>query len=556
MSLKTWLAQGTGHTVLYSDDCASSDEKLVADILGDVSSSREGLLSGNAGFAQEAVSTVTALSSYAQERSEYDAEFVANSTRVIEVYAERLLENVSVAVPAVLESAYDDIAAITDVLVSCVSLRGDEAAASACPIEGARALADTARTSLDAHLLAARSVLEAYADEFELYIVDVDMAYANMITFYEGVLAFLDANVIDITGVGPWSTMTALDFVVLTPALPVLSTILGSVPDVPTAADVWNEVSGTYSNYSERLSGFTAAFTAEIALASSAYREAAAAAVANISVDISLEDYNPPRFGNSSSEADSTALVGETTAGFQTAADGYYTSSLALLDALGPLASNRSLPVSPSLNSTFVLGGTSTVISSPIAYNFAAFAKKAPNFGSWVVSIANLGVLLVVADYVFRCASSARLFVRFWGRGGLGLPDADLRIDKSIAGAGGVIANARKGAIRIALHPATTLLFFAIVLLLVVYNVAKLYIPLLNDYKAGCVDRTQDGSFFSQNAYSIAYNYAADGGNRDMWGFQVCPPNDALIFCCDEPFSRLSRFNGGPLLCPCSLLLG
>ncbi|CAN0126983.1 unnamed protein product, partial [Hapterophycus canaliculatus] len=181
---------------------------------------------------------------------------------------------------------------------------------------------------------------------------------------------------------------------------------------------------------------------------------------------------------------------------------------------------NLSFPASPSLNFTLVVGSASTVISSPVEYTFAAFTGTAARFEDWVVSIGNLAMLLLAADYIVRATSSLRLFVRFWGRGGLGLPDADIRIDKAIVGAGGVVTGLRKALVGALLHPATTTVFFGCVLSLVLYNLASLYGPLFADYRAGCVEKTQNGSFFSQNAYSIAYNYAAERGNRDRWNYQ------------------------------------
>lgn len=520
VSLKTWLAQGSGHVALYSGNCDSADEGLVADLLGDVSTSREGLVSANADFARDSVTTVAALSSYALERSEYDVAYAANSSKVVFVYAENLIGDVDFEIPDSIASALDDVVALGDTLVSCVSLNGDVDGAP-CPGDGARKLADQARAELDAQLAAARIGFQQYANTFNEYTADATAAYNNMILFYEGVTEALSNQVFDISFTGEWSVLTAADFFIPYPGLPSTNGVLDGITGVPTAEEIWAEVSGAYSVYSESVAAHSAVINAEVASMAETWKDVASEAVTGISVAFDLDDYDPPRYGNSSTDNTSNTLLESENAKFETRAEGYSEKSLAFLDGLGPAAANRSFPTAPALNSTFKIGDPSTVLSVPIKYNFAAFASGTPKFGSWTASIGNLGVLLLVADYVFRFTSSVRLFIRFWGRGGLGLPDADMRVDKHVAGASGVIGNARKGAIQIILSPITTVVFFAIVVLFMVYNMGKLYVPLFNDYRAGCVDRTQTGSFFSQNVYSVAYNYAADRGNRDLWSYQV-----------------------------------
>lgn len=152
------------------------------------------------------------------------------------------------------------------------------------------------------------------------------------------------------------------------------------------------------------------------------------------------------------------------------------------------------------------------------------------DFGFWTISTGAFGALLIAADYIFRCTSSIRLFIRFWGRAGLGLPDADLRADKPVVGwAGGIVPGMRYGTIRMILHPGTTFTFFTVVIGFLVYYVAVIYLPLYYDYRSGCVEHTQPGSFFTQNMYTIAYNYAAAEGTRDMWKYQV---RSSLLFRC------------------------
>lgn len=547
VSIKTWLAQGIGHGLLYSNTtnsttssasstsnsssgsssgCSSTDRALVADFLGDVSPGRDDLASATSGFALISAETVTALSSYALERSAYDAAFVANASSEIAVDAVALLENVTLEIPESITESLEDISALGDALVSCVSLRGEDdnggAAAAPCPVESARELADAAREELDYQLEVARAAFQEYADTYEEYKASAEESYDNWIAFHSGVMLLLDDHRVDITGSGPWSFLTEADFTIPPVEVPSASGVLSDFGDALTSSDIWETVSGAYGNYSDGVASRSGQITADVEALREEWSALTNAALANISVSpLALEDYNPPLYGNSSTQTDSSALLDSAGSEFQAEADGYSSRSLTLLEGLGPAGPNLSFPASPSLNSTLLVGGASTVLPSPVDFTFAAFTATDVSFDSWVVSLGNIALLLLAADYIFRTASSLRLFVRFWGRGGLGLPDADVRVDKAAASAGGAAAGLRRGMARVLIHPATTVLFSAVVLSLVLYNLASVYGPLFADYRAGCVEKSQNGTFFGQNVYSVAYNYAAEEGNRDQWTYQV-----------------------------------
>ncbi|CBJ29864.1 conserved unknown protein [Ectocarpus siliculosus] len=428
------------------------------------------------------------------------------ATFEIAVDAVALLENVTLEIPESISESLEDISALGDALVSCVSLRGEDddggaAAAAPCPVESARELADAAREELDYQLEVARAAFQEYADTYEAYKASAEESYDNWIAFYSGVVLLLDDHRVDITGSGPWSVLTVSDFTIPPVEVPSASGVLSDFGDALTSSEIWETVSGAYGNYSDGVSSRSGQITADVEALREEWRALTNAALANISTD-------------------SSALLDSAGSEFQAEADGYSSRSLALLEGLGPAGPNLSFPASPSLNSTLLVGGASTVLPSPVDYTFAAFTATDVSFDSWVVSLGNIALLLLAADYIFRTASSLRLFVRFWSRGGLGLPDADVRVDKAAASAGGAAAGLRRGVVRVLIHPATTVLFSAVVLSLVLYNLASVYGPLFADYRAGCVEKSQNGSFFGQNVYSVAYNYAAEEGNRDQWTYQ------------------------------------
>ena len=538
VSIKTWLAQGTGHSLLYSSDnssnsastttstsnCSSTDRALVADFLGDAAPGRDDLASAATEFAAHSVGTVVALSSYARERSEYDVAYVANTTTEVAVDVLVRLENVTFEVPESIAESLAEISDLGGTLVSCVSLRGDGASGDAgqtCPVQSARELADEARAELDYQLEVARAGFQEYADTYEEYKSNAEQAYGNWMLFYEGVLVVLEGGGTPILNLGEWSKLNAADFLIESPQLPSASGVLSGIGEALAAAEIWDSVSGAYGNFSAGVASISGRVAADVDALGETWGSAVSEALSNISVSIAQQDYAPPLYGNSSTENGSSTLLGSAGSEYTEAADGYRSSSLELLEGLGPAAANLSFPASPSLNSTLIVGNASTVIGTPVDYSFAAFTGATTSFDSWVVSLGNLALLLLLADYVFRTTSSLRLFVRFWGRGGLGVPDADVRVDKASASAGGAVSGLRGGLVRVVIHPVTTMVFFGGVLSLVLYNLASLYAPIFADYRAGCVEKTQNGSFFSQNLYSVAYNYAADQGNREQWNYQV-----------------------------------
>jgi hypothetical protein len=72
-----------------------------------------------------------------------------------------------------------------------------------------------------------------------------------------------------------------------------------------------------------------------------------------------------------------------------------------------------------------------------------------------------------------------------------------------------------------AVHLATTPAVWAAVtaafaVALVVYFCA-VYVPVLTAYKEGCVTGAANGTFLSNNLYSVAYNYAAADGNEELF---------------------------------------
>lgn len=132
---------------------------------------------------------------------------------------------------------------------------------------------------------------------------------------------------------------------------------------------------------------------------------------------------------------------------FQEGAAAFASTNRLLLHSLGPPGSNISFPVAPALEHNFTVGKIYTVVED--------FAALHADFSGWLLSVGNLGFLLLLLDYFHRCFSSVRMFVRFWSRASLGMSDADLRIDKKASGATTIAKDTDKVAARVILNPLT-----------------------------------------------------------------------------------------------------
>lgn len=72
--------------------------------------------------------------------------------------------------------------------------------------------------------------------------------------------------------------------------------------------------------------------------------------------------------------------------------------------------------------------------------------------------------------------------------------------------------------LRIITHPLVAFSGVLVLGVLAIIIVAGVYVPLLQEYTNGCVDvdHTTNGTFFTNNAYSIAFNMAALESNRNL----------------------------------------
>ena len=475
----------------------------------------------NDAFAFLAVSTVGKLSAYALSLSAYSSAYVASKSGMVDVNADGIVRNVTFEVPGTLNATLQRIRTLGDELVACTSLRGDED--GQCPGESARALVDESRQQLDLQLRAAREGFEAYEATFVEYSADVDSAYANMVQFYQGAMQLRARAAGYFVDNSPWTTLTLGDFQTPKPTLPSSTGILDGLPHAMTAEEIWEEVSYAHLGFEEGVAAVIADVDGEIVDLAREWNNEAAEAVANISFTVDLDDFDPPRF-----DAVGLSIEGDTDgveyveASVQESAAGFLSASRMFLDSLGPPGFNISFPVAPPLVENFTVGETSSILASPLDYIFLDFPPLYVDISDWLLlALGKLGVLLMIADYAYRGYHTLCMFIRFWSRASLGVPDADLRVEKAPHIA--IIGESwSKKVTLVILHPLTKKVLLTFIGWLVVAVLSSIYMPLLADYRAGCIDQTQNSSWLGEMLYTSAYNYSAWSGNRERWIYTVC----------------------------------
>ncbi|KAG5184838.1 hypothetical protein JKP88DRAFT_255227 [Tribonema minus] len=113
-------------------------------------------------------------------------------------------------------------------------------------------------------------------------------------------------------------------------------------------------------------------------------------------------------------------------------------------------------------------------------------------------------------DYAFRLLCTLRTFALFWRRGAINIPDADVSVDRIVQKLS--LRNLTAAVWTVITHPFIVGAAAFVVLALMVSQVAVIYKPVYLEYRAGCVDHTANGTFITENAYSVAFNYAAADG--------------------------------------------
>jgi len=290
---------------------------------------------------------------------------------------------------------------------------------------------------------------------------------------------------------------------------------------VPTTDEIWAAVSGNLENFWVNL---TDAQT-EAARLAQKWKEEVNEQLDSIPSPLP-EDYNPPQYVGAPDQPLVTNVTEEKKA-HQEKSDAFVEQSAVALDAFDELSQYEEEEFTPPV----------------ITFNFSDFANKAsevewnfetlrgPGFdvNLWFLSFGQITSLLFGLDYAFRAYKSVRLVYYYWTRGAVGIPDVDLSADKEPTNPF-KLSTPRLFALIVSspMTPAVICMFFAVwggALL------SSIYEPLYEEYLSGCVEGGENGTFLTQNVFSVAYNYASQDGNSatfegidvyDMRRAEVC----------------------------------
>lgn len=156
------------------------------------------------------------------------------------------------------------------------------------------------------------------------------------------------------------------------------------------------------------------------------------------------------------------------------------------------------------------------LLGSPKCDTFARRRSQDVNFIT--LAIHNVAWVAMVCDIVWRSYRTVRIVAKYWGKASVGLPLIDLREDADWTAAACSRAgmNPTKLLGAILLSPVTGLAIISGALLLLVNLSTALYWPTYLHYVHGCVTPPRNGTVFSENIFSISYNYAASKGNEQL----------------------------------------
>lgn len=451
-------------------------------------------------------------------RVDYDASYSANKTRALGRVPDNMRTNMSAAAATLASAVSQSLAAL------------DARAGTALTTTAAEA--GSALTRLRDQTMAA---VKDYVDTVEVYVSDATskMAAAGAwFSVFNGLGSVLKLIDIDVTPDVTPPTAPVLDHTAV-PGLP---------PDVTTPGDTLTIAAAARAAAVSRVVDET---RVELAKTAALIPEAAVAHLDATGVPTLLHDYDPPPRGGGEgalgNEADggkaaTERLLSEVRSDMKARADTFENQTAAvasLIDAERAAAAGAAEAGATSgQNSTVGIDQASvSAAAAAAAADLKARLGAAAGVGEGVewlgisppdvdAAITALAALyaamdgLVGADLAYRAARSAQHVARHFDHKGHTLPPIDL------TAADGNTAARESAAVIVKIaqalgHPACLAAVRAVAASLAATLVSYAYVPFYNVYRRGCVTGC-DGTFVTQNMHSIAHNYAAAAGSRQI----------------------------------------
>ena len=298
--------------------------------------------------------------------------------------------------------------------------------------------------------------------------------------------------------------------------------------NVPSASWIYRDASGAVDAFANAL----AEASANTAALGDAFGEALTSLVGAYP-GFSNEDYNPPQYGDyrpaESGATSESATADEADAESET----FIASQASALNAFAELKAYTGKD-SGELPAYNVSLGSSDDDLNFISQNFK-FEPLIPgqlDVDLLTIAVGRLVNLLLMVDVGYRLFKTCYYIRKFWSRAGLYVPPVDVRQDRaqfklpgssssssdSSGGGGGGDSSGGGGGccVNCLLAPCWGALFCVALAGFVMFNLALLYIPVVQEYSLVCVQGQGNNTFLTGNLNSMAYNYAAEAGNEDL----------------------------------------
>jgi hypothetical protein len=501
----------------YTPACTDEQKEEIANAIGDISAVRSEAFGLTTKYADESQGTVDRLAAYAALRAAYDANYLDNRTQAMQDSFEEWVEGISL--PSVnFNVSFDTIFPDVDNLMSCVSVRSHVNASCPYGAWSAYQLIEASRAGLEYSRDLASARVDEFAEKAEVARKNADDAYQNAKSFYDGVKNAVTKYSIDTSDWGAWYNIDIID---IYPWPVIYPDTFSGFPHVMTTDEIWAEVSANLDNFYVNL---TAASLATAQLGEE-WKQEVQDQIDKIPSPLP-EDYNPPQYVGAPDQPHVTNVTAERKA-HEEKSKGFIDQAAVALDAFSELSQYEEDEFEPP-KITFNYSDFANR-ASEFEWNFESLRGPGFDINLWFISFGNITSMLFALDFAFRAYQSIRLAYYYWTRGAVGIPDVDLSADQEPSNPFR-LSTPRLFAL-IASHPMTPAF---ITLFFVIWGgalMSSIYEPLYEDYIHGCVQGGENGTFLTENVFSLAYNYASQDGNsatlagidsHDMRRSEIC----------------------------------
>ena len=329
-----------------------------------------------------------------------------------------------------------------------------------------------------------------------------------MADFYNDFKTWVQAAGVDTSSLGPWFSLGLGDFLVPDPSWPSgVGITAGDLGSVPGANALWNAVGGPIVAAFQRNITLAADFTTGLAAGWAADVGGLTASFPGFSPD----DYDPPQYSDYAPDENVTAARKR----HDRESEEFVVAQATNLNAFAEVSAYDDDDGGGFGGFNFTLGEQAYNFVSGLYFPFEPLRASNLNTNVWLVEIGSVAELFVYFDFIYRGYQSLVIFARFWSRAGIRIPDVDMRADRDQVKF--AFMSPPHMVIHLLTTPAVWAAILAIFAFVFVLYFCAVYIPVLAAYKAGCVTGATNGTFMTNNLYSVAYNYAASDGNEDLF---------------------------------------